>query len=339
MTVVAFGELLLRLKAPGAGRLLQEGSLDASFGGAEFNVLALLSRLQLPTEYVTVLPRNAIGDAALGEIRRQGVGTRYLQRSDGRMGLYFLEGGAGLRSARVEYDRAASSFAQLQPANFDWPGILAGGGWLHLTGITAALGTGPVAAMTAAARAAHSLGIPVSLDVNWRQQLWRDASRRPFELLAPIVDSCRVVFAGVHEWQVCLGDDRCDDADAERGFPAFAGRLLERHAHLQSVVSTLRSSRSAEDQTLGAICLDRATGATRASSLHIPHTVDRIGTGDAFVAGCLFGVRAGWTWQRTLEFAVAAAALKHSIPGDVALISREEIEALMAGDAIGRVVR
>jgi 2-dehydro-3-deoxygluconokinase len=339
MSVVAFGELLLRLKSPGAERLLQGPLLEASFGGAEFNVLALLSRLQIATEYVGVLPSNALGVAARAEIRRHGVGDRHVGEADGRLGLYFLEGGAGLRPARVEYDRAASAFARLQPERFDWPAILAGARWLHLTGITAALGEAPAAAMTAAARAACALGVPVSLDVNWRQQLWRASQRRPLEVLGPVLECCTLVFAGVNERAACLDESGDERSDPEADFPQFARRLLDRQARVRAVASTLRRSRSIEEQEIGAVCLDREAGLQRAASVRLPAAVDRIGSGDAFVAGCLFGALSGWHWERTLAFAVAAAALKHSVPGDVARLTRAEIEAAIDGEGVGRVLR
>ena len=339
MSVVAFGELLLRLKAPGAERLLQGPSLEASFGGAEFNVLALLSRLGIATEYASVLPANALGAAARAEIRRHDVGARHVAELDGRLGLYFLEAGAGLRPARVEYDRAGSAFARLQPESFDWPSILRGARWLHLTGITAALGDAPAAAMTQAARAACALGVPVSLDVNWRQQLWGAAAGRAHAVLAPVLECSTLLFAGVAERMACLGEPAGAAEGAEAGFGPFAQRLLERHARLRAVISTLRHAPSAEEQAIGAVCFDRATGLQRAADLRLATVVDRIGSGDAFVAGSLFGVLSGWPWQRTLPFAVAAAALKHSIVGDVARITRAEIEAAADGWAAGRVLR
>ena len=343
MTVVAFGELLLRLKAPGTERLLQGPALEASFGGAEFNVLALLSRLGVATEYVSVLPSTALGAAAGAEIRRHGVGARHVAEVDGRLGLYFLESGAGLRPARVDYDRAGSAFARLQAGRIDWPAILRGARWLHLTGITAALGDEPAAAMTQAARAACALGVPVSLDVNWRQQLWGAAAAQAHAVLAPVLECCTLLFAGVAERAACLGesagaaDDVVNHADAD--FEPFAQRLLGRHPRLRAVVSTLRRARSAEEQTLGAVCLDRGAGLQRAAELRIAAVVDRIGSGDAFVGGCLFGTLSDWPWQRTLPFALAAAALKHSIVGDIACITRAEIEAAVDGTAAGRVLR
>jgi 2-dehydro-3-deoxygluconokinase len=338
--VVAFGELLLRLKAPGAERLLQTPVLEATFGGAEFNVLASLARFGVETAYVSVLPDSMIGEAAYAEIRRFGVGTSGIARVSGRLGVYFLEAGAQARPTAVIYDRAASAFCQLDPAGFDWPAILAGADLLHLTGIPAALGDRSLAALVGAARTARAGGSRVSLDVNIRPALWASRERTPFECLEPVIAEATVVFAGPDDWTACLGTQPLTGSEApfER-FQVFAAALLTHYPRLSAVISTLRSARSADEQALSAACVARDGTVASAGPRAITHVVDRIGSGDAFVAGFLYGKLERWAWQPALDFGLAAAVLKHTIPGDINRIGVAEVRALLAGEDGARVRR
>lgn len=336
--VVAFGEIMLRLAAPGSSRLLQQPSLEAVFGGAEFNVLASLARLGLPAEYVTVLPDNPLGTAALEEIRRHGVGTRHLRRHDARMGLYFIEAGADSRAGRIVYDRADSAFSRLDPGWFDWRAILSNARWLHLTGISAAVGTQPCTALAQAARVARQLNVPVSLDVNMRPSLWATTGRKPLESLRAVLEQATLIFAGTGDWSACLDEPQPDTA-ADLAAPAFLERMLATYPQAQAVVSGMRRSHNAGDHDLSALAAVRGAAQFQARTVRVRQVVDRVGAGDAMVAGCLYSRLNGAPWPQALDFGVMAGALKHSVPGDVSRIAREEIEAALAGQDAGRLLR
>jgi|SRR5579872_5223136 len=336
--VVAFGEMLLRLKAPGASRLLQDPLLEATFGGAEFNVLASLARFGTATELVTVLPEGPLGSAALEEVRRFNVGTRYVRRQEGRVGLYFLEAGADLRPGRVVYDRAGSAFARLDREWFDWEAILSGARWLHITGITAALGAHPWASLVTAVRTARRLGVPVSLDVNSRPSLWAASGRSAREALRNVLDGATVIFAGLDDRHVCLEDSQAQGLDSS-DIAAFLDRLLKIYPQAQTAVSTVRRAASATEHEVSAIAHVRSHGAVEAVTLKLRNVVDRVGAGDAFVAGYLHCALKGTSPKAALDFAVAAGALKHTIPGDINRVCLEEVEAASSGCDGGRLLR
>ena len=338
--VVAFGELLLRLKSPGAERLLQTPALEATFGGAEFNVLASLAQFGLGTSYVSVLPDNAVGAAARAELRRCGVDCTPVATGRGRMGLYYLEAGAQVRPARVIYDRTDSAFCRLDAGSFDWPVLLTGAALLHVTGIPAAVGDGPLTALTAAAQAARALGVRVSLDLNLRPALWAARQRSPYECLHPVIAEATVLFAGADDWSACLEAPApaLREPPLER-FQEFGAAVLARYPRLSAVIGTLRSARSADEHGLAAACLPRDGGLHATATRALSQVVDRIGAGDAFVAGFLYGKLRHWTWSPALEFGLGAAVLKHTIPGDVNRLTVAEVEALLAGEDGGRVRR
>lgn len=340
MSIIAgFGECLLRLKSPGRERLLQSHHMEADVGGAELNVLASLSRFGHETSYISVLPDNALGDAAFDEARRHGVGVKYLTRTPGRMGLYFYEAGSNIRPAKVTYDRQGSSFANLDAGNFDWNEILDGVDWLHLTGITPSLGSGPAAAALAAARAAMALGVKVSLDVNYRAQLWTASGLNAASIMLPFLDATSLLFASARDSATCFGIDiRKPDAPEAEQFHQAADALLKRFPNLDTVISTFRSGDSADDNTLAAESEGRR-GAASAGPFEVRRVVDRIGAGDAFVAGYIHARLEGMEPEDQLRFGLAASALKHSIPGDMNRVSIDEVKAAMSGGNGGRVSR
>jgi 2-dehydro-3-deoxygluconokinase len=334
--VVALGEMLLRLRAPGAERLLQGPLLEACFGGAEFNVLASLSRFGVATDYVTALPEGPLGDAAQALLREQGVGCAHVQRGAGRLGLYFLESGNGVRAPRVLYDRAASAFALLGPQAFDWPAILAGATRLHLTGITPAVSASAAALAVAAAAAAAAAGVPVSLDINMRAQLWAASRREPLAALAPILQASDLVFASPADAPCCLAAAvRPQSGD----FAAFARALFAEYPALRLVVSATKRGADAGNFDLEAAAQERGGPPLQAQPQPVRAAVERIGAGDALVAGCLYGLGEGWTAQRWLDFGVAAQALKHTVPGDINRVSRAEIEMVVSGATPLRILR
>jgi 2-dehydro-3-deoxygluconokinase len=337
--VVAVGELLLRLRAPGAERLLQGPLLEATFGGAEFNVLASLARFGLATEFVTALPDGALAAAALGAIRQHGVGSAYVAAAPGRLGLYFLEAGNGLRPARVVYDRAGSVFALCDPRHFDWPAILAGADCLHLTGITPAVSATAAALAGAAADAAVARGVTVSLDVNLRPQVWQTSGREPFAGLAPLLRQARIVFATPSDWMACLPASLPPPPGEADALAAFAAALFAEYPRLEILVAASRRGQDASDFTLGAAAYRRSAAAVAARQIEVRAAAERIGGGDALVAGCLYGLLAGWPDPRWLDFGVAAQALKHTISGDINRVTVQEVESALAGGGGGRVLR
>lgn len=329
---------MLRLKAPGCGRLLQEPLLEATFGGAEFNVLASLARFGTPTELVTVLPEGPLGSAALEEVQRFGVGTRDVRRHGERLGLYFFEAGADLRPGRVVYDRAGSAFACLDREWFDWERILAGARWLHITGITAALGAHPWASLVTAARTAKRLGVPVSLDVNTRPSLWAASQRSAREALRNVLDGATIIFAGLDDRYVCLDEAQVQGLEMN-DTAAFLQQVLNSYPQAQAVVSTVRRATSATEHEISAVAQIRSEGNLQARTLRLRNIVDRVGAGDAFVAGYLHRILAGGSSKEALDFGVTASALKHTIPGDVNRASLDEVEAALEGREGGRLLR
>jgi 2-dehydro-3-deoxygluconokinase len=343
MTVVALGELLLRLKSPGYERLLQSAVLEATIGGAEANVVEALAAEGIPSAFVSAVPDGPLGDAALAELRRFGVDVSRVRRMPGRLGTYYLEAGAGQRPPRVIYDRADSTMARAEPSIFDWPSVLSGARWLHVSGITPAISASAARVTLDAVQAARGAGITVSVDFNHRAALWK-WGKAPAEVMPDIVDCASIVIAGREDIQKMLdmplsggSDGRAPDLDA---FEQLAGRVLERFPALQSVAITLRESESASRNAWSAMLRTRS-GTSRSRRWEITEMVDRIGAGDAFAAGLIYGMLTYGPDQsaRALEFATAASCLKHTIPGDVNRVRAAEVEALLAGDGTGRVQR
>jgi 2-dehydro-3-deoxygluconokinase len=341
--IVTFGEIMLRLKSPGFERLLQRPELEATFGGGEANVAVSLSLLGRRVSYVTALPENAVADAALRELARYGVDVSSVARKKGRLGIYFLESGADQRASAVTYDREGSAIALAKPGDFDWPALLAGADWFHLTGITPALSQGCADLALEAVRAARKAGVRVSIDLNYRKKLW-NYGKKPSEVMCPLAAEADLIVANEEDIQKCLGigalsvDGSSGPLDA-----AVYGHLLEEvrssFPSVSRVAVTLRESLSADRNGWSALLLgERGLFASR--KYEIDDIVDRVGGGDAFSAALIFALdEFPGDDARALEFAVAASCLKHSIPGDFNLVTRSEVEALMAGDATGRVRR
>jgi len=340
--VVTFGELLLRLKAPGHERLFQSGLLEATFGGCEANVAVSLSRLGLGSSFVTALPDDAIGDAGLRALRAQGVDTSHVLRRPGRTGIYFLEAGADQRPSQVIYDRAASAAASMAPGDFPWATILAGTAWFHLSGITPALSRSAAEATLEAATAARQAGARLSVDLNYRKKLWRYGVPAP-EIMRRLAGLADVLVGNEEDLQLSLGL-AAPGADPEAGslnlnvYRRLAERAREQFPNLQAVAITLRESRSADRNGWSAALLGRS-GYHLSRRYELEDIVDRVGGGDAFAAGLIYGLLELPDEARALEFATAAAVLKHTVPGDFNLVDRIEIERLVAGEASGRVRR
>ncbi|WP_238475346.1 sugar kinase [Sphingomonas cavernae] len=327
--IVFFGELLLRLTAPGRELLLQSGRLDVHVGGAEANVAVGLARLGHDTKMVSAAPDNPLGQAAIDALRGHGVDCSAVQRRDGRMGLYFLTPGAGLRASEVVYDRAHSSFAEAPAGVFDWPALLNGASRLHLSGITPALGPATAAAAIAAAETASALGVPVSFDGNYRARLWESWDSDPKAVLTKLVDHADVLFGNHRDVSLLLGDTFHGDGPerrreaAEAAFAAFP--------RLKLIASTARHVDDADRHRIAAR-IDTREGAHQTDEVVVAGIVDRIGAGDAFAAGVLHGLHIGADADWTVRSGLALTCLKHSLPGDASLFGRADIEAFLSGE-------
>jgi 2-dehydro-3-deoxygluconokinase len=346
--ILCFGEIMLRLKAPGQERFFQSPLLEASFGGGEANVAVSLSCFGMDAEYVTVLPDNVLGDACVRELRRFGVSTGKILRGRGRMGLYYFEGGANQLPSRVIYDREHSAIALAKPGDLDWEQILGGASWLHITGITPAISQSAGDLTLESVKAARAAGIPISCDLNYRKNLW-NYGKQAAELMPELVKYVDVLIAGRDDCREALGialdagaggddgSDAGDDLDIDR-YKTLSQTVLDRYPEMKMAAITLRESRSADSNGWSG-CLNDRRDFYVSRHYDINDIVERVGGGDAFAAGLIYGLNKYTSRQEALEFAVAAGCLKHSIIGDFNQVSARDVEALMGGDATGRVRR
>lgn len=325
--IVCFGELLLRLTAPGRELLLQSGKLDAHVGGAEANVAVALACLGHETAMVSRVPDNSLGDAAIGHLRRYGVDAKGVEQTAGRMGLYFQSTGAGLRPSSIIYDREGSSFALAGKDDFDWDRLLDGADLLHLSGITPALGERSTDAAVAAADSARSRGIKVSFDGNYRAQLWQ--ARDPQPILCELVGRADILFGNHRDISLLLGKEFSGEGEVRRREAAEAA--FERFPDLQLIASTARHIDDADRHRIAAR-LDTRDGDFQTEELAVCGIVDRIGSGDAFAAGVLHGLLDGVDQERIARCGLALACLKHGLPGDASLFGQADIDAFLAGE-------
>lgn len=329
MTVVCFGELLLRLTAPGRELLLQNGRLDVHAGGAEANVAVGLACLGHQTAMVSRVAGNALGEAAIGFLRRYGVNVDGVQRADGRMGLYFLSVGAGLRPSSIIYDREGSSFALAGKDDFRWDQLLNGAELLHLSGITPALGPRSADAAIAAAEAAQARGVKVSFDGNYRAQLWQRWNADPKAILGQLVGKADILFGNHRDISLLLGREFSGEGEnrrreaTEAAFGAFP--------NLQLIASTARHVDDADRHRIAAR-IDTRDGASQTEEVVVAGIVDRIGAGDAFAAGVLHGVLTGAERETAVRYGLALTCLKHSLAGDASLFTQADIDAFLAGE-------
>jgi 2-dehydro-3-deoxygluconokinase len=340
--VVTFGELMLRLAPPGFERFLQSPQFVATFGGGEANVAVALAALGLDASYVTVLPaNNPIADAAIGELRRAGVNTASIVRGKGRMGIYYLETGANQRPSKVVYDREGSAIAVAKPGDIDWDSALQGAGWFHITGITPAISSTAAALSLEAVQQASRKGLTVSCDLNYRKNLWK-WGRPAADVMREIVQHVDIAIANEEDVQMALGIAAAVDVHSgklDRGsYERLTAEVLGQFPNLKAIAITLRESRSASHNGWSACWNDR-TEFLVSRQYEITHIVDRVGGGDSFAAGLIYGLLALPSHRDALEFAVGASCLKHSIPGDFFRFTAEEVRALLKGGGSGRVQR
>jgi len=331
-TIVFFGEVLLRLSAPGYEPLLRSSRLDAQFGGAEANVGIALAHLGHQVRAVTALPDNPVGAACLSELRRHGIDPTGVLMRPGRLGLYYYTAPAQLRPAQVIYDRSHSVFALTGAEHYDWPALLRNADWLHLSGITPALGDEPLAAQRRAIEQAHARGVRVSFDCNIRPALWQGQERQMASIMRPLIDGAHLLFANSTDIAKVLGGPPLtgDIVECQQRATQVAFDTCPR---LQHVATMHRQTRSADHHTLtGLLCDRRSIHVSR--RFELDPVIERIGGGDAFAAGVLHGLSGHETLQAQVDFATAAAALKHTLPGDFSTLGIADVAHLLQGGRI-----
>lgn len=327
--IVCFGELLLRLAAPERQLMLQSPAFEVHVGGAEANVAVSLAKFGHLAELISVIPENPLGMAALGEIRKHGVDTRNILSAPGRMGLYFLVQGAMQRPSEVIYDRAGSAFASTQPARYDWQTLLTGADWFHVSGVTPALGDSTANAAIEAVRTARKLGLKVSFDGNFRPKLWQAWQGHAPTILRQIMSEADLMFADHRDMAVVLETDFAE-SNTETQIQSAASAAFKAFPHLQKFTTTIRVQHSVDHHSISAMMVTRDGQVHRAPAIELTSIVDRIGAGDAFAAGVLHGLTVNMDDRQALCFGLAAAALKHSIPGDFNLLGIDDVAACVA---------
>jgi 2-dehydro-3-deoxygluconokinase len=339
--VVSFGEIMLRLAPPRMERFFQSPELAATFGGGEANVAVAVAGFGLPARYVTVLPaKHPAADAAIRELRGLGVDTSHIIRAPGRMGVYYVEAGANQRPSAVTYDRDHSAIALAKPGSIDWSKAFEGANWFHITGITPAISESSAALAMESVAAAKAFGLTVSCDLNYRKNLWK-WGKKAHEVMPELFRSVDVGIANEEDVQLALG---MGESTAESGhldreaYKALAESVLAKFPDLKIIAITLRESKSASHNNWSA-CLHDRKNFHLSRYYEITNIVDRVGAGDSFGGGLIYGLQTHESHQEALEFAVAASCLKHSIPGDYCRLTRAEVEDLIKGGGSGRVKR
>ncbi len=340
--IATFGEIMLRLNPPGFERFLQTAQFIATFGGGEANVAVSLAQLGEKSRFITVLPQaNSIADSCVGELRRFGVDTEQIVRGAGRMGIYFVEAGANQRASKVLYDRENSAIALAKSDAIDWKAALKDVTWFHVTGITPAISASAAEMAIQALRTARELGIQTSCDLNYRKNLWK-WGKSASEVMPELAKSIDVCIANEEDCQKALNVHV--DIDVESGslerekYSELAERVLATYPNLKMIAITLRESKSASHNGWSA-CLHTGKEFLLSRSYEVTHIVDRVGGGDSFAAGLIYGLITLPSPAEALEFAVAASCLKHSIPGDFNRLTVEEVKGLLSGGGSGRVQR
>lgn len=333
--LVTFGEVMMRLSPPLNYRFIQTNALEVTYGGGEANVSTSLARMGYPAEHVTCFPDNELGQAAAQSLQRYGVSTTHTVFRGNRLGLYFLEVGASVRASKIVYDRFDSAFANLQPEWFDWEAILEGAAWFHWTGITPAISDSAAQACAEAIKTARRLGVTVSADVNYRRNLWQ-YGKKAQEVMPALVEGCDVV--------VCAENDAADlfginaEGSANESFQSMAEQLMARFSTIKQVITTRRDTLSASHNQLRGLLYDGSTLSETPTYDMVP-IVDRIGGGDAFMAGFIYGSLNYESAEEALLCGTAASVLKHTIHGDANLATLAEVEEVMRGNTSGKLLR
>lgn len=343
--VVTFGEIMLRLSPPGFLRFSQANNFDVVYGGGESNVAVSLANYGVPTEFVTRLPKNDIGECALMEMRKRNVGTNHIVFGGERLGIYFLETGAVSRGSKVVYDRAHSSVSEIKPGMVDWDKVFEGATWFHWTGITPAISQSAADACLEAVKIASAKGITISTDLNYRAKLWKYGGDRE-AIMTELTSHCDIILGNEEDAEKHFGikpegldiTTQGHDVTAE-AFLSVCKQMMEKFPRAKKVITTLRGSISASHNTWAGVMYD-GENMFESPQYQITDIVDRVGGGDSFMGGLIYGLlKYPEDDQNALNFAVAASCLKHTIVGDANLVTVDEVEKLMSGDASGRVAR
>jgi len=341
--VITFGEVMLRLAAPGYERFMQTTALSATFGGGEANVAVSLANYGIPVSFVTRLPENDLGIACAKELRGLGVGTEHIAWGGERMGIYFLEMGAVNRASKVIYDRVHSALSEISPGMINWEKVFEDAGWFHWTGITPAVSESAALVCQEAIDAATKKGITISTDLNYRKNLWL-WGKTAREVMPGLVQGCDIILGNEEDAAMAL-DIHPDGVDVKKGaveaeaYLSVSKKIMEQVPRCKKVITTLRGSISASHNTWSGVLYD-GSKLYKAPEYNITHIVDRVGGGDSFMGGLIYGLLTfGEDLQSALNFAVAASCLKHTIYGDYNRVTVAEVEKLMRGDASGRVTR
>lgn len=341
MKVLTFGEIMLRLRSPGHERLFQSNALEATFGGGEANVAVSLANYGMDAQFLTVLPDNAIGDACIRELRSFGVDTTKILRGDGRMGIYFLENGANQLPSKVIYDRSGSALALAKPGQIHWDSVFADVDWFHISGITPAISETAMQLSLESVREAKRHGVKVSCDLNYRKNLWK-YGKAASDVMCELAKYIDLAIANEEDVQKSLGitvDVDVTSAALDRAkYKALGDKVLQAYPNINMIAITLRESHSA-DQNGWAACLNDGKNFYESKKYEIRDIVDRVGGGDSFAGGLIYGLHTYPNKQDALEFAVAASCLKHSILGDFNRVCVSDVEKLVGGDGSGRVQR
>ncbi|UCH14752.1 MAG: sugar kinase [Bacteroidales bacterium] len=341
--IITFGEIMLRLSTPGFKRFSQCDNFDVIYGGGEANVAISLANYGIPVEFVTVLPENDIGNCALMTLRKHNVDTRHIVHKGERLGIYFLETGAVSRASKVIYDRTNSAISQIKPGMINWNEVFKTADWFHWTGITPAISQGTADVCLEAVKTANKLGLTVSCDLNYRKKLWK-YGKKPSEIMENLVKGCDIILGNEEDAEKVFnikpeGTDVTKGHVSAQEYKSVCRQLMDKFPGAKKVIITLRGSISASHNTWSGVLYDGKT-LFEAPQYDITHIVDRVGGGDSFMGGLIYGLL---TYQdddqKALNFAVAASCLKHTIEGDYNLVTIEEVEKLMAGDKSGRVSR
>ncbi|MEM6687123.1 MAG: sugar kinase [Bacteroidota bacterium] len=337
--VVTFGEIMLRLSTERFLRFSQSKAFNAMYGGGEFNVAVSLANLGISSEFVTRLPENEIGECALIEMRKRNVGTTHISFGNDRLGIYFLEIGSGTRASNVVYDRAHSAMANLKKGTFNWKEILKDASWFHWSGITPAISQGAAEECLEAVKAAHELGITISCDLNYRSKLWK-YGKEPHEIMPELLQYSNIILGDIDTAYFMLGDNKVNPNYQDvKSLPNLYDRIFELCPNLQTVATTLRYSVSASHQRIGGILYDKKQ-IYDADIKEVTPVVDRVGSGDAFMGGLIYGlIEHKNDLQKAINIAVASCCLKHTIYGDYNLVSTKDIDTFLAGNNNGKVSR
>jgi 2-dehydro-3-deoxygluconokinase len=328
--IVTFGEIMMRLSAPSFARFLQADQFQALYAGSEANVAVSLVNLGLSAEHVTRFPDNDLGKAAVQQLQKYGVRTDHILYGDERLGIYFLENGAMQRPSRIIYDRFDSAFAHIKLGMLDWDEVMKEASWFHWTGITAAISQGAADVCREAIQSARKHNVTVSGDINYRRNLWQ-YGKTAREVMPALIEGTDVVVAGIADMENCVGI-------GGDSFQSACKQFMKAYPNTKKISTTLRDSISSSHNKLKGI-LWNGKELVESREYDLTHIVDRVGAGDAFMAGLIYGLATRKTDQQTIEFAVAAGALKHSMEGDVSLATAEEVDTLVKGENIGKLLR